>query len=363
VIKNTNIPEKIMNIRKSAVDLETSEREKFREALIKLKHKPAPVTSVDVSVYDQYVALHGAVMEVRAPGSPDLINFGHWNIGFGPWHRQYLRQFEKALQAEVPGVTIPYWDWTDHVDAINELFTPTFLSSLIAGSPPRPITDGLLRNLVPEGERSEWWPAGAQGFPVNPLLEEGRGTALTGGNPGIGWPPSRFQIERLERFAVDRPDSHPFWFFWLVLEAGNQGVALRTHNAGHNIIGGHMGGGFSPNDPIFWLHHANVDRIWANWQRNRLQDVPSSTHADHWPLPNELSPINGELAPLGHRLNDPMWPWVGKGNVQGYDTESMSAEVKSMLPDFSQVEPVTVKDVLDTEAMGYRYEPPTNGSN
>jgi tyrosinase len=266
-----------------------------------------------------------------------------------------------ALEAEVPGVTIPYWDWTDHVDAINELFTPTFLSSLIASSPPRPITDGLLRNLVPEAERPDWRPEGAQGFPVDPLLEEELGTVLTRGNIGIGWPPSRSQIERLECFVVDRPDSHPFWFFWLVLEAGNPGITPRTHNTGHNFIGGHMAGDFSPNDPIFWLHHANVDRIWANWQRNRLQDVPSSTHADHWPLPNELSPINGELAPLGHRIDDPMWPWVG--NVQGYDTESVVPEVRSMLPDFSQVEPVTVRDVLDTEAMGYHYNPPTNGSN
>jgi tyrosinase len=23
----------------------------------------------------------------------------------------------------------------------------------------------------------------------------------------------------------------------------------------------------SPHDPMFWLHHANVDRIWATWQQ------------------------------------------------------------------------------------------------
>jgi hypothetical protein len=27
-----------------------------------------------------------------------------------------------------------------------------------------------------------------------------------------------------------------------------------------------MAGDFSPNDPLFWLHHANVDRLWAIWQ-------------------------------------------------------------------------------------------------
>ena len=39
-----------------------------------------------------------------------------WNIGFCAWHRQYLRAFEKDLQTQVPGVTLPYWDWTAQQD-------------------------------------------------------------------------------------------------------------------------------------------------------------------------------------------------------------------------------------------------------
>jgi tyrosinase len=34
----------------------------------------------------------------------------------------------------------------------------------------------------------------------------------------------------------------------------------------HNIIGNVMGGITSPTDPIFWLHHANVDRLWSAWE-------------------------------------------------------------------------------------------------
>lgn len=33
----------------------------------------------------------------------------------------------------------------------------------------------------------------------------------------------------------------------------------------------------SPSDPIFWLHHANLDRVWWSWQKRdlekRLRDV------------------------------------------------------------------------------------------
>jgi tyrosinase len=37
------------------------------------------------------------------------------------------------------------------------------------------------------------------------------------------------------------------------------------HNPVHDIIGGWMADLQSPTDPIFWLHHANVDRLWVAW--------------------------------------------------------------------------------------------------
>ena len=119
-----------------------------------------------------------------------------------------------------------------------------------------------------------------------------------------------------------------------------------------------MSQGFSPNDPVFWLHHSNCDRLWANWQERRLRTVQNSTHADHWPPPEELSPFDGEPAPLGHRLNDEMWPWVG--TKPGYNV-IMVAAIKPMLPDFSNDPGVTVQQVLHTatmDATGYRYAPP-----
>jgi len=38
------------------------------------------------------------------------------------------------------------------------------------------------------------------------------------------------------------------------------------HGAGHVWIGGHMAWPLSPNDPLFYLHHAQMDRIWSLWQ-------------------------------------------------------------------------------------------------
>src|SRR5262249_52769817 len=44
------------------------------------------------------------------------------------------------------------------------------------------------------------------------------------------------------------------------------------HNDVHAWIGGDrgdMGPSSSPNDPVFFLHHCNVDRIWEAWMRTK----------------------------------------------------------------------------------------------
>ena len=58
--------------------------------------------------------------------------------------------------------------------------------------------------------------------------------------------------------------------FWNRLEAGR-----RLHNFGHGWVGGHMGHPLtSPNDLIFFFHHCNIDRLWAEWQANGHEGTP-----------------------------------------------------------------------------------------
>jgi len=43
-------------------------------------------------------------------------------------------------------------------------------------------------------------------------------------------------------------------------------IETAPHNPVHNLIGGAMGDiTSSPRDPLFWVHHANIDRLWAAW--------------------------------------------------------------------------------------------------
>jgi hypothetical protein len=83
----------------------------------------------------------------------------------------------------------------------------------------------------------------------------------------------------------------------------------QRHNRVHNWVGGSMLTDSSPNDPVFWLVHANLDRIWAKWQASNTDDYPSSG------------------APSGENLDDQM--------------------------DFFSVTP---KDVLNHSSLGYTYD-------
>jgi hypothetical protein len=66
------------------------------------------------------------------------------------------------------------------------------------------------------------------------------------------------------------------------------------------IYRGTMSAGDSPNDPIFWMHHSNIDRIWADWQleeRNWIKE-----YRGYLPVKSSIQGIN---------VNDPLPPWFG----------------------------------------------------
>jgi tyrosinase len=55
-----------------------------------------------------------------------------------------------------------------------------------------------------------------------------------------------------------------------------------------------MGLSSSPNDPVFFLHHCNIDRLWASWQ-SRNESAPY--------LPDMTAPASLQF----HRIDDPLY--------------------------------------------------------
>ncbi len=193
--------------RKNQRDLTADEWARFIGAVDALHgtRAAAPAYRAFVGVHVAAMSMTGMTWGVHTMGSMGMVG-----RNFLAWHRRFLWQFEQRLQREDPTVTIPYWDW------ITDPAIPTALAD--------PAT--LKRWSVVR----HWTPAD---MPTKAELD--LVTAQTRF--------SRFQ-RRLE---------------------------LGPHAEVHVAVGGEDGSGTmnspsSPADPIFWLHHANIDRLWADWQ-------------------------------------------------------------------------------------------------
>ena len=74
------------------------------------------------------------------------------------------------------------------------------------------------------------------------------------------------------------------------------------HGSAHVSFGGSISDiDTAAKDPLFFLLHCNVDRLWAKWQRQvgRFDPAQASSY--------DTRPGNR----IGHKLPDTMWPWNG----------------------------------------------------
>jgi hypothetical protein len=340
-----------MGVRKNLLYMPTDERDDFFEALLKLKAhivNPAAPVADQYSVYDQFTSLHYAVFAVASAAANPFYNAGHGGPAFLSWHRELLLRFEQALQNEVPGVMLPYWDWSPSVFT-NALMGPDGGPGGAGGGDvetgwfayDRPGTPGTPNAAIP---LPGWWPASLPGWRIRDDLSEGWGERLQRfmATPGSDTLPVQSDVSALLAITAANPANAAqrqtaATNFRSALEQGSLALGVTaSHNEVHRFIDGHMGTRPSPNDPIFWLHHCNIDRMWAMWQ---LDGKPG---ASWYPV------LNSE----GHRLTDPMWPWVGAApaylmgtNVPTYYIPSFAAEPARLN-----------QDVLDHHALGYAYD-------
>src|SRR6476660_6368193 len=171
-----------MGIRKSATRLSATERDNFLRAVLTLKNtiaNPTASASQQISIYDQFVAIHLYAVNINFGASTGL-NMGHGDSGFCPWHRYYLYQFEQALQTVDPTVTLPYWDWTDHFGTENILFQDNFIgpNGTVVGTNGKCVMSGYFAFDKPGTAGNPtplppWYPATMNGWKVRPSLAQG----------------------------------------------------------------------------------------------------------------------------------------------------------------------------------------------
>ncbi len=336
-----------MGIRKNILYMPSTERDLFFEALLKMKANivnPMAPAADQYSVYDQFASLHWAVFDVSLNQNGPFLNAGHQGPAFLSWHREYLRRFEIALQNEVAGVMLPYWDWSPAVFT-DTLMGPNGGVNGVGGGVVR--TGWFASDKPGTGVNTTplpgWWPPTLPGWRIRPDLDDNnQGTSLRRflGQSFGDTLPTQSDVSNLLAITTANPANAAqrqtaAANFRTALEQGSGGLGVTSsHNEVHRYIGGHMGAAMSSDDPIFWLHHCNIDRMWAMWQ------LDGHAGANWFPV----------SAVQGHALAHSMWPWVG--NVQYF----IGNQVPTFyFPNFGNVIR-TNADMLDHHAQGYAYD-------
>lgn len=264
--------------RKSAASLSAGERAEFVDTLLGMKKIPSQFTPT-LSAYDYFVDLHVQAFQSHSGA--------HMAPGFLPWHREYLHRFELEMRrvSGNPRITLPYWDWTEP-GSVSAIFTDDFLGGdgdaaqqyFVVTGPFRKGNWSMAANYDSSDDEFDDFID-----PTTPLLKTGLQRRFNqNGNvplPAVAQVDSMLNVWRPYDVAPYNRQSDINLSMRNYLE-GFWPEGSSMHNAVHLWVGGQMQTGSSPNDPVFFLHHANIDRLWSQWQE-RYGDANYPTDHHH----------------------------------------------------------------------------------
>ena len=232
----------------------------------------------DLSMYDAFVFWHHQSMMMMTPPSQSDRNAAHSGPAFLPWHRYFLITLEGFLRRALndDDFRIPYWDWTADAELSEPVTSPVWSNSNLG-----------------QFAGSDWRVRLEMSLRTGDLRETDRSLQR---DLGGGQLPRRSEVRTIIRDQTAY-DVSPF------NSSSPRGLRNliegwigpeRIHNSVHVWVGGDMSLSSSPNDPVFFLHHCNVDRIWAAWQERN----PMSGYLPDMSAPDMLQ---------FHRIDDALY--------------------------------------------------------
>ena len=215
---------------------------------------------------------------------------------FLPWHRYYIWHYEQALRTECGYLGAqPYWNWgrwaSDpensplfHADSPEQTMSgngapvphdgitfpiaPPPFDTLPPGTGGGCVTTGPFRNMTVN--LGPILPSLPLPIPPNPQSD------------GLGHNPRCLRRD-INRHAAAHATSNitlelltsntDIYWFQKTMEGQAEIGKYGVHAGGHYTVSGDPAGDFyvSPGDPMFWLHHAMIDRVWWIWQLMDLE--------------------------------------------------------------------------------------------
>ncbi|KAI5803488.1 hypothetical protein DFH27DRAFT_50436 [Peziza echinospora] len=230
----------------------------------------------------------------------------HFVGHFLPWHRYFVRTYEKALRDECFYFGAqPYWDWTIDADKAKD-----FNKSELFDEDDGFGGDGIY--VAAEGPFVIPGHTGGGCVTTGPFknmeLHVGPGNSLTNTPRCLK---RDFAASINYKFANTAKVNgvlakNTYVEFMTAVDGETNWENMGIHGPGHYSIGGEAGDMFSsPGEPIFYLHHANLDRVWWKWQSAkpsvRLTEIGGPVNMMNMPPGANVTlsyPLNlGRLAP------------------------------------------------------------------
>jgi Common central domain of tyrosinase/Polyphenol oxidase middle domain len=223
-----------MHVRRNVADLDPQAIASLRKGVATMK---------DTSLFPQsdprswrfQANIHGTS---DTPARPTWNQCQHGSFFFLSWHRMYIYWFERILRAASgdPDLALPYWKWTDQRRLPRPFREPADAST-------NPLYTSQRAPLLNDGSRQ--------------LQSSTVSTTKSMDFPNFSSPPGDDQSFGGQRVTQPAHDTGP-----------HGQLERQPHDGIHDTVEGLMGvPATSARDPIFWLHHAMIDRLWNRWVR------------------------------------------------------------------------------------------------
>jgi len=252
-------------IRRSYSALTYAERETYIKTVFQMKLQmdawKKGDTRTNSSLYNTFVQMHNN-------GGPGYNGVWHYTSIFPFAHKMFLWYYESALL--YTGVQwgfitsdiacswgIPYWPWeTSFYDKTNPNVIPYLTSSAFSDSDLNGDgTPDTTTGYVDSGyfSRTEW----ALAYPT-PLLVNGKSSTTKDYRlKRLMNDPTKFNLDP-SQLLQDLTSKCKFSDFLIYVH----GVA---HGNMHGFLASSMASQASPDEPMFFMHHGNIDRLWHFW--------------------------------------------------------------------------------------------------
>ncbi len=262
----------MVRVRKNANSLTTLERTSFLKALARLNYQ--------ADAYDRMQKTHH-----------NALDEAHGLHAFLPWHRVFMLDLERMLQAMDPSVALHYWRFDQPAPNV---FNTNFMGTTPAGT--AAVFDASNPLSLWRVEDDNTPPGVITGITRKPMFLPAATPAVSDEltTLGLGDPGALYANFRPRMEGNPHGNAH-------VEGGGYVGLFI--------CIGVLCDVTISPRDPLFFMLHSNVDRLWAKWQFTEARFDGTTPEA----YPQQTDPGTSFFNCDGHRsyIDGEMWPWNG----------------------------------------------------